>query len=177
MSLNPPPPSLRDALATLYPRDADARRVARDAGLDEAQIPFDPAAINTWSAILSEAQKQNRIENILAIALKQYPAYAPLLDAVTAYREPTAAPVTPPAPPSSASQRHLETQRGELQQRYTTLTKRIAALDTDIGRATDSMHKQILEERRADLVRERIEVEKDLEEIERQLGELDRTLP
>lgn len=177
MPPHPPPPSLRDALATLYPRDADARRVARDAGLDEAQIPFDPAAINTWSAILSEAQKQNRIENILAIALKQYSTYAPLLDAVTAYREPTATPAIPPASPSSASRRHLETQRGELQQRYTTLTKRIAALDTDIGRATDSMQKQILEERRADQVGERIEVEKDLEEIERQLGEPGRTLP
>jgi hypothetical protein len=33
----------------------------------------------------------------------------------------------PLAPSSSTSRRHLETQRGELQQRYTTLTKRISA--------------------------------------------------
>lgn len=169
----PSPPSLRDALANLYPRDADARRVARDAGLNETLIPFDPAAINTWSVILFEAQKQGLIENILAVGLKQYPNNARLLEAVTNYKESTAAPNTPSALPLSASRRHLETQLSELRQRYATLTKRITALDTDVGRATDSMNKQVLVERRADLVQERSEIEKELEEIERQLAELD----
>lgn len=171
MTSHLPPPSLRDALASLYTRDADARRVARDAGLDETHIAFDPAAINTWSALVTEAQNQGRIENVLAVALREYPNNARLRDAVEAYRESMADPAVLPAPLSSASRRHLETQRNEQQQRYATLTKRITALDTDIGRATDSMHKQILEERRADLTQERSEVEKALEEIEHQLGE------
>lgn len=173
MPSNPPPPSLRDALASLYSRDADARRVARDAGLNETHIPFDPATINTWSAILIEAQKQGLVENILAVALKQYPNNARLFEAVTDYKESTVVPKTPSVLYSGASRRHLETQRSELQQRYATLTKRIAALDTDIGRAIDSMNKQIIEERRADLVHERSEVERELEEVERHLAKLD----
>lgn len=163
------PTSLRDALATLYPRDADARRVARDAGLTEALIPFDPTAVNTWSAILTEAQKHDQIENVLAIALKEYPNNAPLRQAVADYRNSLAVPAAPSVSPPSVSRRHLETQRNELQRRYTMLTKRITALDTDIGRELDAERKLVLDERRASLVAERKITTRDLEQTERQL--------
>jgi hypothetical protein len=52
----------------------------------------------------------------------------------------------------SAAEHNLTTQLGELHRRYDTLTKRIAAIDTDIGRELDSEHKLILQERRSALV-------------------------
>lgn len=100
-------PLLRDVLATLYPRDADTRRVARDAGLSETRIAFDSTAINTWSAILLEAQKQGLLENIIAIALKEYPTNAPLLDAVGTYRESTVALTVAALQPLRSNRQHL----------------------------------------------------------------------
>lgn len=49
----------------------------------------------------------------------------------------------------------MTTTATEAQRRYDTLTKRIEALDTDIGRITDSEQKFGLEQRRAALVAER----------------------
>ena len=66
--------------------------------------------------------------------------------------------------------RLLKTKLGELQRRSDTLTKRIAALDTDIDRALDSMTHQVLEERRNDLATERDQVASEIEEIERRLA-------
>ena len=48
------------------------------------------------------------------------------------------------------AQRRLEAQR-----RYDQLTARISALDTDIGRATDSEHKFTMQQSRTELARER----------------------
>lgn len=79
--------------------------------------------------------------------------------------------------PSSASQMiDLETQYRELERQYQTLTDRIAALDTDIGRELDSERKLVLKERRADLAAERDQVLARLKEIERQLGGGPRTI-
>ena len=59
-------------------------------------------------------------------------------------------------PPSGdAAKRHLRQQLVELQGRYETLSNRIAALDTDLGRTLDSEHKLTLQERRQELVAER----------------------
>ena len=63
---------------------------------------------------------------------------------------------------SPVQTRHLETQSTELQRRYNTLTKRIAALDTDIGRELDSERKLVLQERRSDLAAERDQVQDEL---------------
>lgn len=71
---------------------------------------------------------------------------------------------------SSATEKHLRTQLDELQRRYNTLTKRIAALETDIGRELDSERKLILQERRGDLVAERDRVLAKIATIELQLG-------
>lgn len=70
----------------------------------------------------------------------------------------------------TSSQHHdLEVKRDELQRRYDVLTKRIAALDTDVGRELDSERKLVLQERRADLDRERSAVAADIDRVERQL--------
>jgi len=79
--------------------------------------------------------------------------------------------------PISATDRHLGVQRDELQRRYDTLTKRIAALDTDIGREWDSERKLVLHERRADLVGERDLIARDIVRIEQQLAEINPAAP
>lgn len=60
----------------------------------------------------------------------------------------------------------LQNQRAELQRRYDTLTKRIAALDTDIGREMDSERKWSLQERRDELATERNEVMAKLDDFD-----------
>jgi hypothetical protein len=71
---------------------------------------------------------------------------------------------------SDATSRHLQQQLTELQGRYETLSKRIAALDKDLSRALDSEAKLVLEERRQELVTERARVTDDMTRIERLLG-------
>lgn len=77
--------------------------------------------------------------------------------------------------------------RKEAQRRYDQLTARIAALDTDIGRSTDSEHKLTAQQARADLARERDAVAAeitaqdkrtngDLEILQRKVSELGRVL-
>lgn len=83
----------------------------------------------------------------------------------------SAIPPGPTATSFSPSQRlHLETQRSELQKRHTTLTRRIEAIDTDIGRELDGERRLVLDERRRDLASEREQVIASLAGIERQLG-------
>ncbi len=81
---------------------------------------------------------------------------------------PAPTPVTSTLSPSQ--RRHLETQLTEFEKRHATLTKRIDALDTDIGRELDSERKLALVERRQELVDERQQVAEQLAIIERQLG-------
>jgi TolB protein len=71
---------------------------------------------------------------------------------------------------ASGIHQHIMTQLRELQMRYDALTKRIAALDTDIGRELDSERKLVLQERQADLLAEREQVMANVEHIELQLA-------
>ena len=79
------------------------------------------------------------------------------------------------APRSSTSlnpleQHHLQLRLAERQNRYGVLTKRIAAMDWDIGLEIDSERKLVLNERRSDLATQRnLEVD-ELEKIERRLS-------
>lgn len=79
--------ALRNALAELYADEASARRVCRDAGLDVRQITFSTHALNNWTAILEEAEKQNAIANLVAVAGREYPHHPPLDAAVDDYAE------------------------------------------------------------------------------------------
>jgi formylglycine-generating enzyme required for sulfatase activity len=78
---------LRDALAELYPDVADARRVVATAGLDDRRLAFYPAAINTWQSILGEAEKQEFVEDVIAVVVTEYPRNRSLRVAVEAYRQ------------------------------------------------------------------------------------------
>lgn len=73
---------VRDQLAALYPTQADARRVADDAGLATEQIEFSDKASNNWHNILSEAQRSNRVRALLAVAHDEYPTNAVLQQAI-----------------------------------------------------------------------------------------------
>lgn len=74
-------------------------------------------------------------------------------------------------PPSGdARRRHLRQQLVELQGRHEMLSKRIAALDTDLGRALDSEHKLTLKERRQELVAEREQVAAEMARAELRLS-------
>lgn len=75
----------------------------------------------------------------------------------------------PQALTSSARQR-LEAELARLQTQHDTWTRRIAALDTDIGRALGSLEKQVLEERRDEVVTEREMVAGQMQEIEARLN-------
>ncbi|MFZ1465395.1 MAG: hypothetical protein WAV60_15200, partial [Anaerolineae bacterium] len=69
----------------------------------------------------------------------------------------------------SIAQRHPPQQLAEWQRRYETLSKRIAALDTDLGRTLDSETKFVLEERRQELVEEREQAAEEIAQIEERL--------
>jgi hypothetical protein len=68
-----------------------------------------------------------------------------------------------------SQRRHLETRKGEIEASYAKLSRRVAALDTDISRELDSERKLTLEERRAELSAKRDSLVEELEDIERQL--------
>ncbi|MBK7199444.1 hypothetical protein [Candidatus Amarolinea dominans] len=68
------------------------------------------------------------------------------------------------------AQRHPQQQLAEWQRRYETLSKRIAALDKDLGRTLDSETKFVLEERRQELVAEREQAAEEIAQIEEQLA-------
>ena len=70
----------------------------------------------------------------------------------------------------SIAQRHPQQQLAEWQRRYETLSKRIAALDKDLGRTLDSETKVVLEERRQELVAAREQAAEGIAQIEEQLA-------
>lgn len=111
--------ALRDALADLYTDAATARRVASDAGLDLRQISFSTRALDNWTAILDEAEKQGLVSDLIGIARKEYPRYQRLADAAAAYlgppvtpAAPSASPAVTPAGPASRSLLSIYTLRG-----------------------------------------------------------------
>lgn len=74
-----------------------------------------------------------------------------------------------PIPLAAAEQRHIQTQLNELAKQYDHLTGRIAALDTDIGRETDSDRRFTLTTRRQDFIEERDQLTGRMKQIEEQL--------
>ncbi|MBX3016180.1 MAG: hypothetical protein KF832_31955, partial [Caldilineaceae bacterium] len=77
---------LKKVFANLYLEPADAQRVATDAGLDLAQIPFDAKAINNWHNILAVAIRFDALDQVLNIALGQYERHQPLVTIYESYR-------------------------------------------------------------------------------------------
>jgi hypothetical protein len=65
--------NLNDVLAALYPLTVDSIRVVDAAGVPKSFIAFQPRAIDNWHAILEEAQKRNKVSDVIRVALKDYP--------------------------------------------------------------------------------------------------------
>lgn len=173
-----PKTHLTRVLAQLYYRDPDIERIVSTTGLDLSMIAWDERPVNTWRSVLEVGEGQGRVESLFAVVSQEKGSNESLSGAIATYRQSKRPPPSPaPTPPTplepSASVRHLKTRLSELQRRFDTLTKRIAALDTDIGRALQSLDKQVLEERRADLVLERDQTTAEMENIERQLANRD----
>lgn len=78
MAWNPIFTALRDELMRLFFTEAAARTVVLDATMDDARVPFQPAAIDNWRAILVEAQNQQKVLPLLDVARQRYPAWEPL---------------------------------------------------------------------------------------------------
>ncbi len=76
---------LTNVLAHLYSDQASARTLARTAGLDLAHIAFDARAINTWTAILTEAEFEGHTQTLLDQASSEYPNWPELTAARQAY--------------------------------------------------------------------------------------------
>lgn len=71
---------------------------------------------------------------------------------------------------SPIQRRHLEQEHSELQRRYDSLSRAIAALDTDISRTLEEYRKQPLVERRDERAAEREQIASRMAQIETDLG-------
>lgn len=79
--------ALRNALASLYPTDALARRVAWDAGVSVGGVDLAGSSVTRWFNVIEEAVKTGHVGALLTVALREYPSN-PALRALSA---PTAA--------------------------------------------------------------------------------------
>ena len=70
--------SVETVLAELYSDPESIRRVAHEANVDLTRVAFAPRAADTWHAIIQEAERQSRTAALAAIAVREYPNYAPL---------------------------------------------------------------------------------------------------
>jgi formylglycine-generating enzyme required for sulfatase activity len=104
---------IADVLAELYYDAGRATTMATTAGLRLAIIPFYPRALDTWTALIQEAETQGCTPRILDRAQQEYPAHAPLQAASQAYvawvaagrpGDPAPAHVVPDAQPTISRQ-------------------------------------------------------------------------
>lgn len=61
-------------LAKYYEEPRSIRRVASAAGLDESRIDFDGNALDVWDAVLEEAEKVQKTEQLRVVVTHEYPA-------------------------------------------------------------------------------------------------------
>lgn len=73
--------ALRDELARLYDRREGLALLAGDAGLDLASIRLSGSIREQWGAVLSEAEKRDKLADLLRLARSEYPD-RPLLGAI-----------------------------------------------------------------------------------------------
>jgi hypothetical protein len=74
---------LQRVLAELYPREAEARAVVSRAEVRAGLIVFDSAPLTNWYGILSEADNQGRIDNLIRVALDDRPERQDLRELLT----------------------------------------------------------------------------------------------
>ena len=69
-----PTRELREALAGLYDNAPSIRQIARDADLQLGRIAFEGGAGIIWQAVLDEATKSVRLDELVRFALLDYPS-------------------------------------------------------------------------------------------------------
>lgn len=70
--------SLETVLAELYNDRQSIERIAHEAGIDLVHVAFAARPADTWHAVIQEAERQTCMAALAAIALREYPTYAPL---------------------------------------------------------------------------------------------------
>ena len=78
--------ALQNVLARLYADEASVHRVADQAGLSLARVRLGNGALDTWHAVLAEAQRAEAVDRIIQVALGEYGVNRELREAVTMYR-------------------------------------------------------------------------------------------
>jgi len=71
--------SVNGILATLYTTQNDSRRIVEAVGMNSAMIAFENQALLNWFNILQEAQKHNKVNDIINFACQEYPGNQALL--------------------------------------------------------------------------------------------------
>jgi len=79
--------ALNYVLASLYPLRDESIRIVNEAGLRPAFIRLENKAVDNWHNILDEADKANRILNVIQVARGDYPENVVLIQAENAERE------------------------------------------------------------------------------------------
>jgi hypothetical protein len=77
--------ALRDALAAVYRSPADARRLAREAGVRVDESAGGGAAADLWHVVASEAARRGRLGDLVRIARIEYPSEPGIAAAWTAF--------------------------------------------------------------------------------------------
>ncbi len=65
---------LRIELSRLYRSQSDCERVLDSAGLDHSRITLSGSSANAWHQIIVEANNQNRLVDVVAVAAAEYPS-------------------------------------------------------------------------------------------------------
>lgn len=80
---------LRNILTNLYPDEPSIRRLTADAGVDLSRVVLNSAATNNWHAILTEMEKNNRVDILLSVVEHEYGSNQAFLQACETYRRMT----------------------------------------------------------------------------------------
>jgi V8-like Glu-specific endopeptidase len=75
---------LNDTLADLVPNQESISKFIKAAGIKPQMINFNGSAMDIWSNVLDEAQKTNKVENLVIAVLDKYPDNPFLKSAITA---------------------------------------------------------------------------------------------
>lgn len=67
--------SVTHTLAQLYPERKDAKRLSDEVGLNSSHIDLTGSALDIWSSMLTEADKQHRLDELLNLVKQEYPGH------------------------------------------------------------------------------------------------------
>lgn len=164
--------ALRDALAELYGTEGDWRTFVASAGLQANRIDARGSMHTVWHATLGQARAQDRLEAVMALALREYPRYRPLQQACAACRawlaEEAGAGSRPAAPIRGATSLGSEFRDLKLD----TLRRRRDALVADYEAANQELDATLGEVERTRIKRQIAMLEREISDVDRALKDL-----